>query len=172
MNFKMKNIALALIAVASVTGAMNAVAGTVNFTGTITDNTCNFNNGASDLSVPMGAVSSKDFSASGTTSGNKPFTLIFTGCAGTANNLAVRFSGESTTEGYLKIGTGAEAAQNVALGIYDDKNNLVRIGSDTADYAITSGNVSIPLVAKYVATAATVSPGTANASAVFTALYK
>lgn len=172
MIYKMKNVALALMAVVSVSGASHAATGTVNFTGQITANTCTFNNGTSDMNVQMGTVSASDLASAGKTTGDKPFSLSFTNCSSGVNSLAVRFSGDNNTDGTLKLTNDSGVAKNVALGIYDKNNALVKVGDDSADYSVSGGSVIIPLTAKYIATASGVTAGSANSTAVFTALYK
>ena len=173
MNNKIKTTAL----VASLLGLpvlVNAADGTVNFAGTIVAQGCSIN--TLNQTVNMGNISASTLNGSaGLTTSGQAFTIEGNNCPNSLS--AIVFSGMQTPDNSsglfaLSDTTSAGGAGNVAIGIYmDDDITLVENGESTALPQISNNNLNQTFYAKYVSTADTVSPGTANASVTFTLEY-
>lgn len=73
-------------------------------------------------------------------------------------------------DGYLKLSSGG--ASGVAIAIYNRADNsLLKLYNQSTPATISSGKASLPFMARYIATSATVTAGTANADSEFTITY-
>ncbi|MBY7354181.1 chaperone-usher fimbrial major subunit [Escherichia ruysiae] len=171
-------------------GHVLAEDGTVHFVGEIVDSTCEVTSDTKDQTVPLGKVNKTAFSAPGDLASPQAFSIKLEKCPATYNKAAVRFDGveASNASGDLAIGnplnatapgdyTGqgsAIAATGVAIRIFNrEDNSQVKLYTDSAwtNIDTTLGTAEMKFIARYIATSAAVTAGTANADAQFTIEY-
>lgn len=165
------------------TSAAFAGDGVVNFTGSITDTACVVDMGGAALTVPLGKISTSAFSGAGTTAPATKFTLLVKSCPATTT-AAVNFDGipaggDDKVLTLTGAGTGT-VATGVGVQISDKAGNPVPLRGLSGKYDLLVGDKTEPtkdvinkldFTARYIATAATVGAGTANATANFTIIY-
>jgi len=123
-----QSIRTALASVLLTTPVLSMAAGTITFTGRITDQTCSMNvEGETSPTVKLPTVSMAQLAALGDTTGLTPFKITVTGCKKPAvDGLAIgtRFSGRGVTDnGNLKnTAAPAGAAQNVEIQLLKDES--------------------------------------------------
>lgn len=156
-----------------------ALDGTINFSGKITSATCpiqivNPESGAVGNLVPMGSVDAGDFTAAGSEGGGRGFQMRLTPdstCSMDPTKLDATVTFTSVQGGggdHYGIKNVAGAAKNVAVGIKDNTNTLVKNGTASAIYPLSEFDPTLMyFTAVYVATAATVTPGPADADVNF-----
>lgn len=171
----MKKTFIAASVVASVF-AVSAFAddGKINFVGAITDTACTVvNTVANPLTVTMGTVSTKAFTGAGSTAAPSRFTLELTDCPAEAKTAAVKFDGtpDATANSVLALTEETGVAKGVGIQIYDKDNNPVPLHTASGSYALKVGANSLDFVARYYATAASVTAGPANSTSNFTIIY-
>ncbi|UQY44655.1 fimbrial protein [Erwinia sp. PK3-005] len=149
--------------------------GTVNFNGEIIDNTCvvSLGDNGNSLIVPMGSVNKSSFTGKGSVASTTQFTLTLTDCP--AVNARVKFDGP-TYDGDQDVlalnAGGAGAAEGVGIQIYDQNMTKLPLFTASNPYELQEKVANnLKFYASYIATAATVSPGPANAVATFTMNY-
>ncbi|CAI1999561.1 fimbrial protein [Serratia fonticola] len=172
-----KNIIAATLAAAALT-SVSAVAadGQVKFTGEIIDAACTVTNSpANPLSVVMGKVAKSAFAQSGDKAAATKFTLKLTDCPGTVSSATVKFDGTSVNgdNSILALTQDAGTATGVGIQLSDDSNTVLPLFTASKSYALQSGSVinNLDFVARYISTAASVTPGPANATANFSINY-
>lgn len=188
MKGKFTTIALALTS-CLVAGQALAEDSTVHFRGEIIDSACEVTADTQDQNVNLGKVNKTAFSGVGSTAAPTAFQIDLINCPATYTKAAVRFDGTEAagSNGDLAIGNPATAAApgdytgdgdaatatGVAIRIYNrSDNSQVELYKDSAYSDITAGEVSMKFMARYIATAAAVTPGTANADSQFTVEYQ
>ncbi|BBQ86286.1 TPA: fimbrial protein [Kluyvera ascorbata] len=188
MKGKLTAISLALSSVFFLGHAM-ASDGTVHFRGEVIDSTCEVTSDTKDQNVDLGKVNRTAFTGAGSTAAPMAFDIKLKSCPDTYTKAAVRFDGteDASGNGDLAIGnplntsnpgdyTGTEpapvTATGVAIRIYNKADNSqVKLYEKSAETPIVSGKAAMPFIARYVATAASVTAGTANADSQFTVEY-
>lgn len=188
---KLNLIASALILSSTMfVGHALASDGTVHFRGEVIDSTCEVTADTIDQNVDLGKVNKTAFTGVGSTAAPANFEIDLEKCPATYTKAAVRFDGvdASGSDGDLAIGnpattaspgdyTGdgtATVATGVAIRIYNRADNSqVKLREDSAfsDIDTTAGTATMKFIARYIATNATVTPGTANADSQFTIDY-
>jgi major type 1 subunit fimbrin (pilin) len=180
-----KGIITAAILGASAFAASAAQAsdGTVNFTGAVTDQTCQINGAAAGDSnatnVVLPSVSSSKFTAVGDVAGKTPFALALTGCSAATGTAAAFFEYDSTlanfTSGNLKNTDAAAVPVEVQL-LNGDTSTQIVIGKDVATQNTPTVNIvggagTLHYFAQYYATAALVKAGPVAAKVNYTMSY-
>ncbi|AXK52559.1 MULTISPECIES: fimbrial protein [Pseudomonas] len=182
----MKFIKSALsVAVCCVAAQAMAADGEINFTGSITANTCSVSvgdlNGGAGVNVSLGNAPALSLKKAGDTAGAGSFALSMTApkddkdCVLTGKTATVRFLSMNGAAGpngewlALEGAGGAGVAKNVAVQIRDAKGVDVQLGRASSEYA----DLTQPMrfTANYIATGEA-TPGTANAKASFSVDYK
>lgn len=185
------NLLKSSFVVCSLLAATHAFAsdGVVHFTGEVIDSTCEVSTDTKDQTVALGKVNKSSFSTVGTTAAPAEFRIKLENCPETYTKAAARFDGTEASDGNgdLAIGnpltastpgdyTGtddAKAATGVAVRIYNrTDNSQVKLYKDSAYTDIVSNTAELKFIARYIATSATVTPGTANADSEFTIVYQ
>ncbi|EJL89943.1 fimbrial protein [Pantoea sp. GM01] len=165
---------VAITASLGIVGTSTAADGTINFTGTITDNACTVDTGSANQTVNLGTVSTKTFTGAGVTASPTRFTINLTSCPATVTSASVRFDGatSSANNQILALNSG-QTATNVGVALYEqDSSTLIPIASKSVDRPITAtGPNVLTFIAKYYATATPVAAGSANSTANFTIAY-
>lgn len=155
-----------------------AADGTVNFTGTIVGTACTVNgdSGSTAINVPMGTYSIASLASTGSQTPPQNFNINLTKCPN--SGVKIRFDGTpvSGNSTLLALSPGQDAAKTIGIQITDLTSNVAyNISGQTDAVAFqtpTSGNISIPLAARYKAYQTGVVPSTANASIAFNLEYK
>lgn len=163
--------------------------GTVHFRGEVIDSTCEVTADTKDQSVDLGKVNRTAFAGAGSTAAPTAFHIDLEKCPDTYTKAGVRFDGTEAADGNgdLAIGdplntttpgdyTGTEpapiTATGVAIRIYNKADNSqVKLYTKSAETPIVATKASMQFVARYIATSATVTAGTANADSQFTVEY-
>lgn len=170
----MKKTLLAVVMASSVfAGVAHAADGQVKFVGNITATACTVDSTSKDQEVSLGTIATTAFTAAGDKAAPKDFQIKLTGCPDTVKNVAVKFDGvsDSTNATLLALDSGMTAT-NVGVEISDASGNVLSLHDTSAQYAVASNAATIDLVGRYVATAAGVGAGTANATTQFTIDYQ
>ncbi|MEX2944473.1 fimbrial protein [Serratia fonticola] len=170
----MKKMIIAAMVCGSLSSAAFADDGKINFIGTITDDACTVvNNTTTPLTVTLGTVSSQAFNGAGSTAGATKFNLALTSCPATVNSASVKFDGtsDSNVNTILALTAGAGVADGVGIQLADANNNVIPLYTASAAYPLQTGANNLEFVARYYATAASVTAGTANATSNFTIIY-
>lgn len=174
----MKNIKSHFAAITLIAGALfishysQAADGTINFTGSITDTACTVTSASQN--VDMGAVAASSLSgAAGKKAAATQFDIALTDCPADVGNVEVKFDGpaDAANTELLEIETGALAASGVGIEFSDREEQHIKLGENSAPYAIQAGANTLTFYASYMATADAVTAGSANSTAQFTMVY-
>ncbi|MEB5978546.1 fimbrial protein [Enterobacter vonholyi] len=156
--------------------AANAHDGTVNISGTIQDNTCELAPDSQSKIVEMGTVVGTQFRQTGDFSPAKHFTLNLENCGPAASEATVTFSGTEDAQNpeLFAIELGADSAEGLALGVYDDNNQRIAPGDTSVGIPLKPGqaSVAIDFSARYVSVLNSVTAGSANAVVTFVVNYE
>jgi type 1 fimbria pilin len=156
-----------------------AVDGTINFSGRISSATCpieivNPESGAVGNLVPLGAVDAGVFTGVGSEGGGRGFQMRITpgsNCVMDPSKLNATVTFTSVQGGggnHYGIKPVAGAARGVAVAIKDHTNTLVQNGTASAVYPLSETDPTLMyFTAMYIATAAAVTPGPADADVNF-----
>lgn len=120
---------------------------------------------------PLTLVKSIAFSGAGSTASVQAFQIDLENCPDTYKKATARFDGTEDGDGYLKLNAGG--ATGVAVAIYNRADNsLLKLYNQSVSADIDAdGKATLPFMARYMATSATVTPGVANADSEFTITY-
>ncbi|AZD00722.1 fimbrial protein [Pseudomonas chlororaphis] len=174
-----------LMLAALVPSLSHATDGVVNFSGSITDVTCNINGNAPGenniTNVELGRISPSVFKAIGNASPFKSFQLVLSGAQCTDGTKVVvdfdQVGNVDVATGNLKL-IGSAPATGVQIQVYNDDvadGTKVPLGQSetTPQVATVAGNTAtLKFKANYVATAASVGPGSGNSFVRYTLSYK
>lgn len=172
-----RNFIAVAVATASILSAASAFAadGQVNFNGSIIDSACTVvNNVANPLTVTLGQVSKTAFTGAGSTAAATSFNLQLTNCPATVSTATVKFDGTAAAgdNSVLALTQESGVATGVGIQLSDISNSVLPLYTASASYPlVTTGTNNLGFVARYVATAATVTAGPANSVASFTINY-
>jgi len=168
-------IALSLLAAPVAFSSAYAADGSINFTGNITDAACTVDTDSASQTINLGTVSSKAFQAAGATAAPTKFDIKLTQCPVTVTSASVKFDGsiDSNNSDLLAL-SNSSTAQGLGVAIYESNSAtqiplLTASAAQTIDSAAATNTLSF--VAKYMATANTVTAGSANAVTDFTIVY-
>lgn len=150
--------------------------GQIQFTGTITDTSCNVDTAHTDEHVRLGTWASSYFTAAGIETNKQPFHISVKDCPDSVKKVAVRFDGKTVEndKNLLAINDGPGTATGVAIQLYeDDQQQKVTLGQVTKEYDVKPGDSDTELTfyADYHATSDEVTVGEANASVNFNMVY-
>ncbi|MCK7430818.1 fimbrial protein [Enterobacter chengduensis] len=185
----MKKIAIiAAMGAAFVAAGVQASTGTINFTGTVTSQTCAASvggiNAPTAATVALPAVQASALSAAAATAGRTAFQIALTGCSTTAgsgaNTVKAFFESGSTVDSAGRLSnsaTGATAATNVALQLVDGTTNGViaagNASQNTGGYVtISASAASLPYYVQYIATTGAASAGSVTSSVTYSLIYQ
>lgn len=180
---KLNNTVLALsiyallpaAALAETPAPSTADGGIVNFNGSVVTTACAVAADSANLNVDMGAVGTATLSAAGSEAPTgKAFTIQLTDCdVTTYTGIAVTFSGtpDATEATSLQAGSGSNAAQNVAIRLYDDTGKAIQIGTATDATTLIKGSNTLKFSAKYASPKGGATAGDASAVATYTLTY-
>ncbi|MEG5551153.1 fimbrial protein [Enterobacter wuhouensis] len=173
----MKKITLSalFLAMGAVTATGYAADGTINFTGSVIDETCTVDSGSQNLNVDLGKVSKSSLTgAAGKKAASSSFTLSLSKCPETVTTAKVKFDGtsDSVNQSLLALNTDTGAASGVGIEIADSTGNPIALHSASPDIKLAGGSNTMNFIARYVSTGTTVTAGAANGTSQFTINYK
>lgn len=168
--------ALALVSVISgiAMSSANAADGTIQFNGEIIDAACTVSPTSANQTVTLGQVSSSAFSAINDTAAATAFQIDLTACPGTVSTASVKFDGTpyQGDNTVLALTPLPGFATGVGIRIRNSSNLVLPLYTASPAVALTQGTTnSLMFNASYVAKAASVTAGPANAVATFSVIY-
>ncbi|KAA5971611.1 fimbrial protein [Pantoea sp. M_9] len=170
----MKRTILAMTTVASLfSGAAFAVDGTINFTGKITDDTCDIDAGSATQNINMGTIGSDAFQGPGTIAGATGFKIVMTNCPASHSAVSVKFDGapDNGNPDILALSSSPTNASGVGIQLRDYDRTPISLNTDSKPVPVTGGTATMNFSAAYIATAATVTAGDADSTVNFTVNY-
>ena len=171
---------LMLVAGAAVAADPVSVSGgTVHFEGELVNAACAVSTQSSDQVVTLGQYRTASFTAVGDTTAQIPFSIVLNDCdPKVAATAAVAFSGQSdiTNNNLLAVTSADNGTTASGVGIEILDNTSTALKPDGATFSTAQALVEGPntrrFSARYKATAASATPGQANADATFIMKYE
>jgi len=160
-------------------GPVSIPGGNIHFEGELVQIACAISVQSSSQTVAMGQYHTTLFSNVGDTTPLVPFTLSVNECdRNVATQASVAFSGKADeadpTLLALTAGDSSTSAKGVAIEILDSNSNTLK--PDGATYSVArnlaAGSNTLQFAARYKATTAQVTPGSANADTMFIIKYE
>lgn len=166
-------IIVALLAGSAFASTAIAAAGSVHFTGFITEEPCEVV--TKDQTVNLGGISKDEFPVAGATSAGQKFNLKLTNCPITVTTAAVRFEGDQyggNNNEILALTQETGVATGVGIQLRDNQNQLVKLLENSSSYPLqpTVDN-ELDFSARYVSAIDTVNAGPANGVVQFSIVY-
>ncbi|KGQ31955.1 hypothetical protein P375_06585 [Gallibacterium genomosp. 2] len=163
----------------------NVASGTVNVTGKVQDMTCTIEDGA-DKNVVLDTVQAAIFTGIGTTAAPKPFNIVLKDCVRKSGDPIAKvyayFENDPSKvngDGLLINKASNSPAGGVAVQLLHGDGTAIKVTDDEATQAgnqkvaYTVGNsVTFKYIARYYATAASVTPGPVQASVKYNLAYE
>lgn len=151
--------------------------GQVEFTGSITDSSCNVDSTSANQSVDLGKWASSYFTGAGSENTKISFHIKVKDCPSTVTTVSVLFDGTRDTNKTNLLAING-TAKGVAIKLYeDDKSTPIDLGSVSRGQSVTAGatgtttgTADLEFFADYVSTSA-VSAGSADGTANFNMIY-
>ncbi|HCM9423403.1 TPA: type 1 fimbrial protein [Enterobacter asburiae] len=193
MKAQFNNKTLLAIAIAALLPAGTALAagtsgGTVNFSGKVVTSACAISAGSANIDVDMGEVRTATLATAGSEASTaKAFAITLEDCeiadtsASTDKNpiaattVAVTFTGTPDTSDVNSLSVGANgsanSAQNVAIRLYDEQGNVVKLGEPASAIPLRKGANTLNFSAKYYSPKGGATAGDASAVATYTVTY-
>lgn len=155
--------------------AANAADGTINFNGQIIDAACTVSPASANQTVTLGQVSTSAFSAINDTAAPTAFQIDLSACPASVTTASIKFDGTPYQAGdtaTLALIPLPGVATGVGVRIRTATNLVMPLYTATPPTTLTQGVTnSLMFNASYVARAATVTAGPANAVATFSVIY-
>lgn len=193
MKAQFNNKTLLAIAIAALLPAGTALAagtsgGTVNFSGKVVTSACAISAGSANIDVDMGEVRTATLATAGSEASTaKAFAITLEDCeiadtsASTDENpiaattVAVTFTGTPDTSDVNSLSVGANgsanSAQNVAIRLYDEQGNVVKLGEPASAIPLRKGANTLNFSAKYYSPKGGATADDASAVATYTVTY-
>ena len=156
---------------------VQSTGGQIEFSGSITDTSCDIDSTSANQIVDLGKWASSYFTGAGSETTKTAFHIKVKDCPATVTKVSVLFDGtrDSNNSNLLAVNGGA---QGVAIKLYeDDKATPINLGTESKDQAViagtsgsNSGTADLEFFADYISTSA-VSAGAANGTANFNMIY-
>lgn len=125
------------------------------------------------ISVQLPSVSSSAFAGAGKTAGTTSFNIQLSCPTGATSKLSITLAANNgTVAGYPNILKNTGTATGLGIQIQDGGGNPVTLGTATVIGTAVSGPQSIPYLAAYYSTAASVGQGSVATAATFTLTYQ
>ncbi|WP_417313522.1 fimbrial protein [Enterobacter sp.] len=181
-------VAIAALLPAGTALAASTSGGTLNFSGKVVTSACAISAGSANIDVDMGEVRTATLAAAGSEASTaKAFAITLEECeiadtsASTETNpiaattVAVTFTGtpDNADANSLAVGAngGANSAQHVAIRLYDEQGNVVKLGEPAAAIPLRKGENTLNFSAKYYSPEGNATAGDASAVATYTVTY-
>lgn len=179
MNIKLMAATAMLLATTAQADVVSVTGGTIHFEGKLINAACAVSTKSADQTVELGQYRTATFTQVGDTSALKPFKIVLTDCdPAVAETASVAFTGQvdATNNTLLAIASGdnGSTAKGVGIEILDNNSNPLKPDGVVTSVAQTliEGENTLHFSARYKSTAATTSPGQANADATFIMKYE
>jgi major type 1 subunit fimbrin (pilin) len=176
----------AALGLAIAPAASYASDGKIDFTGTVTANTCTVTAGDNKvLAVELPSVNASALAVAGAKAGPKQFTIELSACTGTSTKAHAYFEPGPTVDvatGNLKNDGGT--ATNVQIGLFNPDQTAISLNRDdttqgAAEITLTKtgtnpaiGSGKINYFAAYLAKDGAATAGTVKSSVTYTLMYK
>ncbi|MBG2876469.1 type 1 fimbrial protein [Proteus alimentorum] len=158
-----------------------AADGKITFNGEIVKQSCTVEGGNKDKTVTLPKVSAVSLKEAGNVTGTTPFTIELSNCnaSETITDVGLSFVGPNidlNTKTLKTEGIGATTAKNVNIALYNQDDNLIKLGLDKDDqnvqYAkIASDKAQLNYFARYYALGQA-EPGLVETNVDFEIIYK
>jgi major type 1 subunit fimbrin (pilin) len=113
--------------------------GQVEFTGSITDSSCNVDSTSANQSVDLGKWASSYFTGAGSETTKTAFHIKVKDCPSTVTTVSVLFDGTRDTNNSDLLAINGTAS-GVAIKLYeDDKSTPVDLGAVSRGHSVTAG---------------------------------
>jgi type 1 fimbria pilin len=162
--------------------------GTVNFNGKVVTSACAISAGSANIDVDMGEIRTASLATAGSEASTaKAFSITLEDCeiadtsASTEENpiaattVSVTFTGTPDTADANSLAVGANggtsSAQNVAIRLYDEQGNVVKLGESATAIPLRTGSNTLNFSAKYYSPEGKATAGDASAVATYTVTY-
>lgn len=152
--------------------------GQVEFTGEITDTSCNIDSASASQTVDLGAWAKSYFTSTVTETTKTPFHIKVKDCPSSVKKVAVLFDGkkDSNNPDLLAVNGGAAG---VGIKLYnDDKSTKIPVGTLSDSKTVKAGSgadalgsADLTFYADYMADGDTIATGQANGTADFNMVY-
>lgn len=149
--------------------------GSINVSGAIKDNTCTVALSSLSLSVPLGDIASKAFTAKGMGSSPVSFTVDLQKCGAAASGVSFTFIGEGDMHDNSLLALDLlNRAKGIGIEIQNENHDRLPLNQPTPDYPINPTLVDNKYIfyARYIATTDRVTSGKATATTVFTLTWQ
>lgn len=171
----MKSFYLFSAVLGSLPGLTIASAGSILFEGYITENACIIESNDVSQVVDLGTISTSAFSAAGQVASPTRFTISLKDCPQTVKSVSFTFNGVSDQNNPTLISLDDDSSASgigIALYEYDSVSQIPLFSASKVRELNADTDVNVlTFIAKYMATQAKVTPGTANSVTEFVAVY-
>ncbi|WP_245746881.1 fimbrial protein [Paraburkholderia lycopersici] len=165
---------------------MAADGGTITFNGNVSATTCTINAGGGatgsggDMTVTLPSVSASMLGASGATAGRTPFSIILSGCSGSATQVSTFFANGTLvdqTTGQLILDS-TSGAKNVEISLLGESQAPIVVGAPNGQQNSqlvtlnSSGPTTLKYFAQYIGTGKTVTPGSVSSQVSYSLTYQ
>lgn len=147
--------------------------GVVNFTGQITEESCDVTTDSKNKTVDLGSWAKSYFSDHNETT-PREFKINVEECPDSVTSVAVLFDGakNAADSTLLQLTQGNNTASGVGVRLYNsDRATVIKPGSVSTSAAPDNGNAELTFYAGYIADGAEVQAGEANAVSNFLMVY-
>lgn len=151
-----------------------AADGTLQFKGEIIDAACTVSPVSANQTITLGTVSDKAFAAAGDTAAATAFQIDMASCPASVNSATVKFDGTpyQGDNSALELTPVSGVATGVGIQIRNADNSVLPLFTESQSVTLSSaGTNSLKFSAAYIAKAATVTAGPADATATFSVIY-
>jgi major type 1 subunit fimbrin (pilin) len=155
---------------------VQSTGGQIEFSGSITDTSCDIDSTSANQIVDLGKWASSYFTGAGSETTKTAFHIKVKDCPATVTKVSVLFDGPRQQQ--QQSAGGKWRGAGVAIKLYeDDKATPINLGTESHDQAViagtsasNSGTADLEFFADYISTSA-VSAGAANGTANFNMVY-
>ncbi|WGO82450.1 fimbrial protein [Arsenophonus apicola] len=146
--------------------------GSIIFNGQLVGSTCQVTVNTKNQTVTLDTLSINNFQKKNDTSIGKSFNIALAQCQPTDNISVVFHDARNgfTEDGLIANQAGDDYAKGIAIGIYDNDNNLIKMNEKIA-LDNNNDTRNLALIAKYVATENQVEAGQVASTVNFTITY-
>lgn len=165
--------------------AVSDTAGSINFTGKVTNNTCEIETTGGVISVALPVVPASSLATANSTAGEKTFKINFVNCdsGSVAAAFPLSVNGSNLDGDHIKNTAATDdAAKNVAIALYEaDAITKIKLGEAGASSSFVDipaleenekGSGSVTMVAKYISTTGSAEAGEVSGNLNYQVEYK
>lgn len=172
-------IGLVVSGAVAAAGSTQGKGGQVEFTGAITDVSCNVTSGSTNPQVDLGTWAQSYFTGSGVETTKKSFQISVQDCPSSVTQVAVLFDGNKDKTDTTLLAIASGGATGVGIKLYEaNQSKQVILGKVSDKYPVTAGasgtntgTADLTFYADYKATGTAITTGAANGTATFNMIY-